>query len=160
MRNSIAAQEFGADLTDEYRSRGFTLGIDAGDQLGARWSLTLDRDRQSPLAVHAKPVSGSFQPAFAADSVTEWRAAVQAFHARSDAPFGCDAASWADRCPPRDLTSTAAARGGLSTWTGRISVEAAIERPFGEDRLVLSTTAATVLGTARRHRISCTSVGR
>lgn len=145
VRNSIAAQEFGADMTDEYRSRGFTLGIDAGDRLGARWSLTLARDQQSPLAVHAKPVSGSFQPAFAADSVTEWRAALQAFHARSDAPFGSTLQLGGSLSVARSHFD-GAARAGPSTWTGRISAEAQIERPFGEDRLVLSTTAATVLG--------------
>ena len=145
VRNSIAAQEFGADMTDEYRSRGFTLGIDAGDRLGARWSLTLARDQQLPLAVHAKPVSGSFQPAFAADSVTEWRAALQAFHARSDAPFGSTLQLGGSLSVARSHFD-GAARAGPSTWTGRISAEAQIERPFGEDRLVLSTTAATVLG--------------
>ncbi len=35
-RNSIAAQEFGSDMTDDYRSRGLTLGIDAGEFAGAR----------------------------------------------------------------------------------------------------------------------------
>jgi hypothetical protein len=145
LRNTIAAQEFGADLTDEYRSRGFTLGLDAGDVFGARWTLTLDRDQQSPLSVHAKPVSGAFQPAFAADSVTQWRVALQAFHARADAPFG----STVQLGGAVGATRThfdAAARDGASNWTGRISMEAQIERPFGTERLVLSTNAAAVLG--------------
>jgi hypothetical protein len=145
IRNSVAAQEFGADLTDAYRSRGFALGIDAGERLGARWTLTLDRDRLSPLAVHAKPVSGSFQPAFGADSVTEWRAALQAFHARSDAPFGSTLQLGGSLSAARSHFD-AVARGGPSIWTGRIAVDADIERPFGEDRLVLRTTAAAVLG--------------
>ena len=43
----IAAQEFGSDMTDDYRSRGLTLGLDAGELFGARWTLALDRDQQS-----------------------------------------------------------------------------------------------------------------
>ena len=145
IRNSLAAQEFGADLTDDYRSRGFTLGLDAGDRLGARWSLALDRDQQTPLAVHAKPVSGSFQPAFAADPVTEWRATLQAFHARSDAPFGSTLQLGGSLSAARSHFD-GAARGGASNWTGRISADAEIERPFGGDRLVLGTTAAAMFG--------------
>ncbi|HEX7547241.1 MAG TPA: hypothetical protein VF368_10970 [Gemmatimonadaceae bacterium] len=145
VRNSIAAQEFGTDLTDEYRSRGLTLGIEAGEHLGARWSLAIDLDRESPLAVHAKPVSGSFLPVFAADSSTEWRATVQAFHARSDAPLGATIELGGSLSGGRNHFD-GGRRDGLSTWTGRISVEAAIERPFGADRLVLNTTVASVLG--------------
>ena len=145
LRNSIAAQEFGNDLTSEYRSRGLALTLDAGDAFGARWSLTLGRDQQSPLAVHAKPVTGAFQPAFAADSVTEWSAALKAFHARSAAPFGSTLQLGGSLSATRSHFD-ATARGGELRWTGRASVDAQIERPFGSDRLVLATTAAAVLG--------------
>jgi hypothetical protein len=145
IRNTIAAQEFGADLTDYYRSRGVTVGITAGDFAGARWSVALDRDQQTPLAVHAKPVSGSFQPAFAADSVTDWRATLSAFHARSDAPFGSSVQLAASISGARTHFD-AAARAGYANWTGRISLNAQIERPFGADYLELETTVASVLG--------------
>jgi hypothetical protein len=145
LRNSIAAQEFGSDLTDEYRSRGIALTIDAGLALGARWSLTVERDQQSPLAVHARPVSGTFQPAFAADSVTEWRTMLQAFHAKSDAPFGSSLQLGGALTVSRSHFD-AAAGAGRSPWTGRVSVDAQIERPFGNERLVLATAGAAVLG--------------
>jgi hypothetical protein len=145
VRNTIAAQEFGADLTDYYRARGVALGITAGDFAGARWSVALDRDRQSPLAVHAKPVHGTFQPAFAADSITEWRATLSAFHARNDAPFGSTLQLGASLSAARTHFD-AAVRNGFANWTGRVSLNAQIERPFGADRLVLETNAATVLG--------------
>jgi hypothetical protein len=145
IRNTIAAQEFGADLTDYYRSRGVTLGVTAGDFAGVRWSVALDRDQQTPLAVRAKPVTGSFQPAFAADSVTDWRASLSAFHARSDAPFGSTLQFAASISGARNHFD-AVARAGFTSWTGRISLNAQIERPFGADHLELETTAASVLG--------------
>ncbi len=145
IRNTIAAQEFGADLTDYYRSRGLTVGITAGDFAGARWSVALDRDQQTPLAVHAKPVSGSFQPAFPADSVTDWRATLSAFHARGDAPLGSTLQLSAAISGARNHFD-GVARAGFSNWTGRVSLDAQIERPFGADNLELETTAASVLG--------------
>ena len=145
LRNTIAAQEFGADMSDEFRSRGITLGIDAGELFGARWKLALDRDQQSTLAVHAKPVNGAFQPAFAADSLTEWRATLSGFHARSDAPLGSTLQVGGSLSAARSH-SDGAARAGVEQWTGRIVGAAQFERPFGTDRLVLETNAAAVLG--------------
>ena len=145
VRNSIAAQEFGTDLTDEYRSRGFTLGLDAGDLGGVRWSLIVDRDQQTPLAVHARPVQGSFQPAFAADSVTSWRATLKASRTQSEGPFGSTLEVGGSLAAER-LHFDATARAGSVAWTGRIVADALMERPFGADRLVLATTAAAVLG--------------
>ncbi|MFI5245711.1 MAG: hypothetical protein ACHQQR_10825, partial [Gemmatimonadales bacterium] len=145
VRNSIAAQEFGTDLTDEYRSRGFRLELDAGERLGARWSLAIDLDRQSPSAVHAKPVSGAFQPAFAADSATEWRATVRAFHARGDAALGGTVEAGGSLSVSRNHFD-GGPQSGLAVWAGRISAEAAFERPFGADRLALNATAASALG--------------
>jgi len=145
LRNTIAAQEFGTDMTDEFRSRGVTLGIDAGELFGARWKLTLDRDQQSALAVHAKPVSGAFQPAFAADSVTEWRATLSGFHAKSDAPFGSTLQLNGAVSAARSHFD-GGARLGTEEWSGRIVGAAQFERPFGTDRLELETNAAVVLG--------------
>lgn len=144
-RNTIAAQEFGSDMTDDYRSRGLTLALDAGELFGARWTLALDRDQQSRLAVHGQPVSGTFQPAFAADSTTEWRATLQGYHARSDAPFGATLQLGGAVSVARSHYD-AVARNGEMAWTGRIAVNAQIERPFGADRLVLGTTAVAVAG--------------
>jgi hypothetical protein len=145
LRNTIAAQEFGTDMTDEFRARGITLGIDAGELFGARWKLTLDRDQQSPLAVHARPVSGAFQPAFDADSITEWRATLSAFHARSDAPFGSSLQLSGSLAAARSHFD-GGARAGTAEWTGRVVGAAMLERPFGADRLVLETNATAVLG--------------
>ncbi len=145
LRNSIGAQEFGNDLTSEYRSRGLALTLDAGEAFGARWSLSLSRDQQSPLAVHAKPVTGAFQPAFAADSLTAWSAKLSAFHARGEAPFG-STLQLRGTFEASRAHFDASAHAGDTRWTGRAAVDAQIERPFGEGRLVLGTTASAVLG--------------
>ncbi|MFI5232737.1 MAG: hypothetical protein ACHQSE_09515 [Gemmatimonadales bacterium] len=145
IRNTVAAQEFGTDMTDYYRSRGFTLGLDAGELFGARWELALDRNQQAPLAVHATPVTGAFQPAFAADSVTEWRATLTAHRARGDAALGSTLEVGGALSVSRSHFD-AAGRNGEVAWTGRAVVEAEVERAVGADRLVLATHAAAVLG--------------
>jgi hypothetical protein len=145
LRNSIGAQEFGNDLSDEFRSRGLALTLDAGSAMGARWSLAVERDQQSPLSVHAKPVSGTFQPAFAADSVTDWRATLQAFHAKGAAPFGTTLQLGGSISAARSHFD-AAANSGREVWSGRLSLDAQIERPFGRDVMALRTVAAAELG--------------
>ncbi len=145
VRNSIAAQEFGSDLTDEYRSRGATLGLDAGELLGARWRLVLDRDQQSALGVHATPIQGSFQPAFPADAVTEWRAALEGFHGEAAAPLGSTLQVGGSLAAVRAHFDSGPET-GLEGWTGRVALIVQIERTFGADELVLHTTAAAVLG--------------
>ncbi len=145
LRNTIAAQEFGADLTDEYRTRGLSLTLDAGLSLGTRWTLTVTHDQQTPLAVHAKPVTGAFQPAFAADAVTAWRAVLQGFHARSASVLGSTLQLAGSLSAAREHFD-AGARAGDENWVGRASLIAHVERPFGAGRLTLHSTAAAVFG--------------
>ncbi|HVZ47688.1 MAG TPA: hypothetical protein VG916_02815, partial [Gemmatimonadaceae bacterium] len=67
LANSLAAQELGADLTDEFRAAGQVLSVRGGSAV--RWRAALESRRETPLAVHARPWSGTFRPAFAADAV-------------------------------------------------------------------------------------------
>jgi hypothetical protein len=76
VRNSIAAQEFGSDLTDAYRARGTTVRLGGLPLYGARWSVAVTAERQEPLAVRARPATGAFAPAFDAAAVSAWRAAL------------------------------------------------------------------------------------
>jgi hypothetical protein len=145
VRNTIAAQEFGSDMTDYYRTRGFTLGIDAGERLGAHWRVALDHSQQSALAVHATPVTGRFQPAFPADSMTDWRATLSAFHAQAGAALGSTIELGGSLSVARSHYD-GGARTGAVAWTGRVVLDAQIERPFGGDRLVLGTSAVAVAG--------------
>ena len=140
-----AAQEFATDLTDYYRARGAALTLDAGTRLGMRWRLALERERQEPLAVHARPVSGTFQPAFAAQTLTAWRLTLEGAHAEGPGPFGSllsasgtvlvSRARFEDG--PRAFDEVSFARG---------SVVAEMERAFGAERFVAHTSAAAIVG--------------
>jgi len=145
VRNSLGAQEFGADLTSYYRARGADLSLDAGTRPGVRWRASITRERQEPLATHAQPVRGSFPAAFAAAPLTAWSAGVEASRADVAAPlgttFGWSGSVLASRAHPLDSASAA---GDLSF--ARLALVTNLVRQVGEDRLVLSGTAAAVTG--------------
>ncbi|HLA89362.1 MAG TPA: hypothetical protein VJL28_02890 [Gemmatimonadaceae bacterium] len=145
LKNSLAAQEFASDFTDAYRARGVALTADAGGHTGVRWRLSLARERQDPLAVHARAVRGAFQPAFPAQPLAETRASLEGSRADGPGPFGSTL---------RVFGSIAASRArleqgrlaGQSVSFARASLIANLERPFGADRLVLHVTSAAVEG--------------
>lgn len=145
LRNSIVAQEFGSDLTDSYRARGLSLVLDAGTAGGWRWALTLDAERQDALGLHARPASGTFAPAFAADPATVRRATLLATRPAAPGPFGSTVSASA-AFGVEGATFEAGPSSGASTTFGRSELVANVERPFGSARLVLHTTAAAVLG--------------
>lgn len=63
LMNSLAAQEFGSDLTDHFSLREFGA-VGALPWGPAKWTLTFARADHAPLALHAVPFAGSFRPAF------------------------------------------------------------------------------------------------
>ncbi|MDQ8164149.1 MAG: hypothetical protein P3A28_00135 [Gemmatimonadota bacterium] len=77
--NSIAAQEFAADFSDEYRAHGGGLSVSGGSAW--RWNAGVDRLRESALRVHATPSRGTYRPALAADPLDGTRAALSLAHA-------------------------------------------------------------------------------
>jgi hypothetical protein len=84
--NSIAAQEFGADFTDDYR----VAGVGAQLTLGTSWKLRglIERLRETPLAVHATPHSGSYRPALPASPLAGTRAAFVVASPLLEGPVG------------------------------------------------------------------------
>lgn len=78
VRNSLAAQEFGADYTDPYREHAVSLIAGFAPSDGWRWSAVIDRRRESALAVHATPSTGRYEPTLAARSLDAWRVGVEA----------------------------------------------------------------------------------
>jgi hypothetical protein len=145
VRNSIAAQEFASDLTDYYRARGGGLALDAGTRLGVRWRLLLEREREEPLAVHARPAVGAYRPAFAADALDAWRVSLEAFHANGPGPLG-SVASVAGTLLGAEVRYADGPRSGAETSFGRLGLVAHLERPIGAGRLALSTTGGVVVG--------------
>ncbi len=145
VRNTLAAQEFGSDLTDFYRVRGASVLLDGGSRRGLRWRLTADRERQEPLQVHARPAAGAFRPAFAAEKVSAWRLGLEAFRSEGPGPLGT-AVRAAASVVGSNVRFDQGAWAGRREWFGRMSLVADAERPFGEHRLALHATAAAVAG--------------
>lgn len=144
VRNSIAAQEFGSDLTDLYRVRGFALAADLGWAFGQRWRLTVARERETGLAVHATPATGKFTMPVLVRQLDAGRITLDVTRASGPGWFGMTFR--------RTLSLTAKQVSPLPVasrptfWMGRASLIMNAERAFGDDRLVLHTTAAAVSG--------------
>jgi hypothetical protein len=145
VRNTIAAQEFGSDYTDPYDTRGAAMTVDVGQRLGARLRLSGGYEWQDALRVHARPSQGQYEPAIAAWKLRGPRAALQV-----DRPTALSVAGF-------EVRVSGELRGGLislesagrylrSTEFGRGWIGLQTERPTGEMRLVLQTTAAATVG--------------
>jgi len=72
VRNTIAAQEFGSDYTDTYDARSISLAGSLA-RLGWRPSFELAYEQHEPLAVHARPAAGRFEPTIPALQLHESR---------------------------------------------------------------------------------------
>lgn len=150
IRNSIASQEFGADLTDPYQVRGLSLTWDAGVQWGNRWKLTAAREHESPLAVHAAPASGRYAPALGVATVDVNRLSLDVTRTSTAPILGFSVRSAANLTYRR--IETGFASGDVNH--GRVSLSLHAERAFGTDRLVLHTTAA-IARTDLANRATC-----
>jgi hypothetical protein len=73
LRNSIAAQEFGADYTEPYHVRGYDLRADY--RIGSRliFSLTVAREWSDSARLAATPALGRFRPLPAVPKQRAWR---------------------------------------------------------------------------------------
>ena len=148
LRNSLAAQEFGSDLTDFYRARAATLTIDVGTKLGARWRLQAARERQQPLVVNARPVLGVYAPAFGAEALDAWRVTVEGFRTRGPGPFGSSVVAAASILASQ-VRFDAVTASGITSETatfGRVAFDAGLERAFGANRLEVRFIAGTLAG--------------
>jgi len=67
--NSIAAQEFGSDVTDAFAVRSIGLALSFTDRSRRLWTLGAAAERQAPLAVSARTFRGAFRTAFDAAQV-------------------------------------------------------------------------------------------
>ncbi len=84
--NSIASQEFGADVSDDFRVAGVALSLAGGESV--RWRITGERVRESPLTVRATPFSGTYRDAFGADARTASRLRLELGARAQPAPLG------------------------------------------------------------------------
>ncbi|MGH7604804.1 MAG: hypothetical protein ACRENK_12520 [Gemmatimonadaceae bacterium] len=140
VENSVASQEFGSDQTDTYDAKGVSLAWTLA-RFGWRPSLDLAYEKQDALLVHARPVTGSFEPTIPAVPLREIRATV-GFSRPAAITFG-----------GFELGSDFVVSGirvarplGIRSDLVRPSLVLDLQKPFGSSRLVLHTIAAGVLG--------------
>ena len=140
--NSIAAQEFASDYSDPYLVRGGGVTLGASALPFARWRLTVAFEQHDPLGVHARPVQGTFLQPLSVDRDRYIRTALDADRPPGLWLFGTELEAHAS------FTTESSTRYGLSAYTqARGALRANIERPIGEQRLVLHTIA--VAGTQK-----------
>ena len=139
VRNTIAAQEFGSDYTDTYDVRRISLAA-ALARAGWRPTLELSYERHEPLLVHARPASGSFEPAIPALPLHETRATLGLDRPTSLTFAGYELGTHLTVSAIRRESWAPSLRGKYL----RPSLTIDLERPFGTSRLVLHTVAAGV----------------
>ena len=144
--NSFAAQEAGTDRTDPYDVRAAGAEVELGRWRGLLWSIEGSHQEQDRLRVHSTPWRGSYEGVVPAWSINEERIslgierpAALAFlgtelHVRSELRWG-----W---FRGRDTSFTTSQQ-----YYGRAFLDAELERPFGDDRLVMRTTVGAARGT-------------
>ena len=150
VRNSIAAQEFAADLTNPYdvRSTGITLGLGVPGR--AQWRVELAVERHAPLAVHASASTGQYQPTVAVTEMDGARLSVSAENAVTPSLLeGSLRLRGELRGGRYDVVGggmTAGATAGTTAWTLRGFALADYQRPMGGWTLVSHTTVAASSG--------------
>lgn len=145
LRNSIAAQEFGSDYTDPYEVRGVALSVQSPMTFGAAWTLTLMREAQRRLEVHATPARGDYRATVPAWATTTTRASLRGERPTRPGWFGTEVSGTvevrAGSVRARDTILTRS-----RPYFGRASAALRVERPSGRQRVVVHAAAAAVRG--------------
>lgn len=135
--SSIAAQEFGTDLSELYGTRGGSLSLRARPLAG--WTLSLEGalERQRPLAVHATPASGDYEPTIPATPIRERRATLSVDRPTRLGLWGFETQLHADASLIQFKDSAADYRN-----ISRFTLRGDFERPVGVSRFVLRSLGA------------------
>ncbi|HKW48134.1 MAG TPA: hypothetical protein VJN70_11840 [Gemmatimonadaceae bacterium] len=149
--NSIASQEFGSDYTDPFRVEGGGLSFQHAPVGEPSWTIEAALERPSTLAVHDVPVTGTFVGLVGVPSSRYARLAVRRERPTSLWVWGTELRTLVEVRGLRangDSTTPCAviAVCPLAYTTLRASVVAGLERPFGNQRLVMHTIAGGVGG--------------
>jgi hypothetical protein len=151
-RNSIAAQEFGSDYTQPYGVTGAGARVTWAQRPSLVWRVSGDYERQRPLAVHATPATGHYEPTIAARRQEGLRFALSLEHPTTLGWLGFETSG---RGEIRFTSMRSAGIGGVvglpsgdarrEAFRGSAGLNA--ERPLGAARLVLHTTLAAARST-------------
>ena len=150
LTNSIASQEFGSDNTDPYGVTGMGLSLQLARSDATSWRLEGSVDHVFPLSVHAQPTNGHYEGLIDVPDLRFGRVALRAERPTSLSLFATELRSVVElrsifRNAQANLLCTAPLALPCSeVATLRGSIDADLERPFGEHRLVLHTVAAAV----------------
>jgi hypothetical protein len=142
VRNSIAAQEFGSDYTDPFGVRGVALSVRSGTF--SEWNATIEAavEREDPLAVHARPASGRYEPTINAMRLRENRATLVLDRPTRLTILGIEAQLRleGDAIGYRRPDSTS------YSYMSRLSAQGTFELPFGRNRFVAHSLIAAAIG--------------
>ncbi|HEX6599698.1 MAG TPA: hypothetical protein VF034_10290, partial [Gemmatimonadaceae bacterium] len=143
--NSIAAQEFGSDLTDPYGVQAAGFGFDARGVLGLRWRADASLERQRALDLRAVPAQGEFPRILPATPLRALRFSLVADRPTVLSLLGTELRASGELRVSHLTTDDAAFTIAPST-VARAFVSLDIQRPIGRSRLVLTTHAGAVGG--------------
>lgn len=143
-RNSIAAQEFGIDLTDPYSERVVALGVGRVRADSWRWQLSLERRQERAVAVHATPATGRYAPTLAVDQTRSWRAVLDV--GRSSLAVGRAVVSLRGAMVSERTQWDAGVGAGTTGWVGRGTASADLTVPAVHGAFVLRTFVGAVAG--------------
>jgi hypothetical protein len=137
--NGIAAQEFASDYTDLYLVRALGGSLDFLAPVGLQVRATFAYESHFAAPVRARPVTGTFRPALPIAELSTRRASLE---------ISRPTALWfggTELTVRSELRAMSPVRGdGLRSeyddLRGALTID--IERPFGEHRLVTTTTLA------------------
>jgi len=147
--NSLAAQEFGSDYTDPYLARAVGASVDYVATNGIRSRLTASYERQSPLSVRARTVSGVFEPTIQAEESHASRFALEVDRPPAPSFFGSELELHGElrTTIPYGIRLDGTPASDARTLRGALSAN--LERPLGAARLVTATTIAAVAAVYR-----------
>jgi hypothetical protein len=149
--NSIASQEFGSDYTDPFLVEGGGLSFQRASAGEPAWTIEADVERPSTLEIHDVPVTGTFLGLVNVPSSRYARLAVRRERPTSLWVWGTELRTLVevralrangDSATPCAVIATCP----LAYTTLRGSVVANVERPFGDQRLVMHTIVGAVGG--------------
>ncbi|MFN2397506.1 MAG: hypothetical protein ABR543_02505 [Gemmatimonadaceae bacterium] len=143
LRNSLAAQEFGSDYTQPFDVRGGGVGVLLKTRARIRWEIEAAYEIQDRVTVSHTPSHGRFEPTIPAWSLEVKRMAIRAERPTSLSFLGTELYWTVEaRAALVDGHDTTLASGTHSL--GRIFTEGRLERPIGDQRLVLRTAVGAV----------------
>ncbi len=137
--NSIASQEFGSDFLDLYHTQGGSLTAQFAPIAGWGASLEGAIERQHGVSIHATPATGHYGSALVANTLRQVRGTLFLDRPTTLGPFGFEMQSHAE------FTLIRLRKIGLDERSifGRASLRTKLEKPFGKQRFVAQTIAAT-----------------